>query len=128
MNNKADRISETETEIMKVIWSKNTPVSYAEIRKAINETFDWETQVINTMVKRLVKKGVLKQEKRDVYYYSALITEQQYMSEKTKAFIQKVYKGDTKSLMLALMEYDDISKEDYEELRRYWKRGDLTDG
>ncbi|NLV50487.1 MAG: BlaI/MecI/CopY family transcriptional regulator [Clostridiales bacterium] len=123
MNTQAEKISDTEAEIMKVIWSKDTPVTYAEIRKAINRTFDWGSQVINTMVKRLVQKGVLRQEKKEVYYYSALVTEDQYTEEKTKSFVQKVYQGDVKGLLLALMKYDNITQEDYEELKRYWERG-----
>lgn len=120
MNVKVDKISEAEAEIMKVVWTHDGPVTYSQIRTALTGQKGWESPTVNTLVSRLVKKGILAQEKKEVYYYTALITEEEYTQAKTKSFIQKVYGGNVKGLMSALLNYGDVTQEDLEELRRQW--------
>lgn len=120
MNVKVDKISEAEAEIMKVVWTHDDPVTYFQIRTALTGQKGWESPTVNTLVSRLVKKGILAQEKKEVYYYTALITEEEYTQAKTKSFIQKVYGGNVKGLMSALLNYGDVTQEDLEELRRQW--------
>ncbi len=121
MNSKIDKISEAEAEIMRVIWEHGSPVTYTHIRTMLTGEKGWESPTVNTLVNRLVKKGVLAQEKKEVYYYAALISEQEYTRSKTKSFIQKVYGGNVKGLMSALLTYADVTQEDLEELRTQWK-------
>lgn len=117
----SDKIADAEAEIMKVVWKENRPLTFSEIRTALNETFDWGNQVINTMVKRLVKKGALKQEKEEVYLYSALISEGEYRKSKTDSLVRKVYGGDIKGLLSALVDYEEVTQEDLEDLQGYWE-------
>lgn len=121
--NIADKISDSEAEVMKIIWAKDSSMTYAQIRSALNLETDWESQTINTLVKRLVSKGALKQEKRDVYYYSALLTEAEYIEAKTNSFVKKVYGGNVKGLLSALMKDDGIKPEDLDALKEFWKKG-----
>lgn len=127
MGTKADKISDMEAEIMKVIWNKGRPATYTEIRSALNEKFEIGSQSIQTMIKRLVEKEVLRQEKRDVYYYSALVTESDYIRTKTMTLLEKVFDGDAKGLLSALVSYEEVTPEDLEDLRRFWKKGREAD-
>jgi len=112
-----------EAEIMKVIWAKNSPITYAEIRTTLNKNYDLKSQVINTMIKRLVQKGVLREEKRDVYYYSALVKEAEYVKTKTMSLIEKVFDGNVNNLLSALISYEEVTQEDLENLQNFWKKG-----
>lgn len=123
MKLKADKISEAEAEIMRVVWECPEPVTYSHIRTVLTRQKGWESPTINTLVNRLVKKGILIQEKREVYYYTAAISEEEYTKVKTEDFIKKIYGGDVKSLMSALITYGDVKQEDMEELRRFWEQG-----
>lgn len=123
MNSKVDKISEAEAEIMRVVWEQDSPVSYSHIRTVLTGQKGWESPTINTLVNRLVKKGALNQEKKEVYYYTAAISEAEYTQAKTQSFIQKVYGGNVKGLMTALLTYADMTHEDLEELRTQWKNG-----
>lgn len=118
-----DKISDTEAEIMKVVWSKGGPITYAEIRSALSMKFDMGNQSIQTLLKRLVQKKVLKQEKRDVYYYSALVLEADYVKSKTMTLLEKVFDGDAKGLLSALVSYKEVTPEDLEDLYRFWRKG-----
>ncbi len=123
MSVRADKISDSEAEIMKVVWEYGEPVTYSHIRAVLTQQRDWESPTVNTLVNRLVKKGILIQEKREVYYYTPAIAEEEYTKAKTASFIQKVYGGNIKGLMSALLAYGDVTQEDLEELRTQWKRG-----
>lgn len=121
MNVKVDKISEAEAEIMRVVWEHNAPVTYSQIRAILTGQKGWESPTVNTLVNRLVKKGILTQDKKEVYYYTAVISEEEYTQAKTQSFIQKVYGGNVKGLMSALLTYSDITQEDLDELRLQWK-------
>lgn len=113
---------------MRVIWEHGGPVTYTHIRTVLTGQQGWESPTINTLVSRLVKKGVLTQEKKEVYYYTPVISEAEYTQAKTQAFIQKVYGGNVKGLMSALLTYTDVTQEDLEELRSQWKNGESGHG
>lgn len=123
MGAKVDKISEAEAEIMRVVWEHGGSVTYSHIRMALTGQKGWESPTVNTLVNRLVKKEVLAQEKKEVYYYTALISEKEYTQAKTESFIQKVYGGNVKGLMSALLTYADVTQEDLEELRSEWNQG-----
>ena len=123
LNLQVNKISEAEAEIMRVVWERDSPVTYSHIRTALTAQKGWEGPTVNTLVNRLVKKGVLAQEKKEVYYYTAMISEKEYTEAKTKLFVQRVYSGNVKGLISALLSYEDITQEDLEELRLQWKNG-----
>lgn len=123
MDTTADKISDTEAEIMKVVWSKKESTTYAEIRSALSTKFDMGSQSIQTMIKRLVQKNVLKQEKLDVYYYSSLVSEADYIKSKTMTLLHKVFDGDAKGLLSALVSYKEVTPQDLEALQRFWQKG-----
>ena len=123
METNVEKISDTEAEIMKVIWSKSKPTTYAEIRSTLSAKFDMGNQSIQTMIKRLVHKNVLKQEKRDVYYYTALVSEDDYVKSKTMTLLDKVFGGDAKGLLSALVSYNEVTPEDLEDLHKFWQKG-----
>ena len=66
---------------------------------------------------RLVGKGALRQEKRNVYYYSPLIGEQEYNAWATDDLIHRLYNGSARDLVAALVHSDGLTKQDLEELQ-----------
>ena len=64
-----------------------------------------------------------------IYSYTALMTEDEYCETQTKAFVQKMYKGNAKSLVASLVQNDFLSTEDIVELTKFWneKVGDKDD-
>jgi len=123
LNPLVDKISDAEAEIMKIVWDSTGPVTYAHIRtKLTQQGGNWESPTINTLVNRLVKKGVLVQEKREVFYYSATVKESEYMEAKTKDFIHRIYDGNAKNLVSAMLNNDILSEDDIDDLKNYWQK------
>ena len=50
-------ISEAEYQVMKIIWA-NAPVSTNEVVEKLLETSTWSPKTIQTLLSRLVKKGL----------------------------------------------------------------------
>ena len=55
---KMPRISESEWEVMKVVWSQS-PTNASQIIKDLSPTTTWKPKTIMTLINRLVKKGAL---------------------------------------------------------------------
>ena len=55
-------ISDSELEILEVLWTANKALNAGEIRSILNEHKTWERTTILTLIQRLVKKGALLQE------------------------------------------------------------------
>lgn len=69
------QISEAEFEVMKIVWN-HAPVSTNEITERLVKTTAWSPRTIQTLVRRLVNKGVLTYEKQGrVFVYTPLVEE-----------------------------------------------------
>ena len=120
-NQLADKISDSELEVMKLLWQAEDALPVTEIREALQKSRGWEATTVKTLVSRLVSKGVIRQEKRKVYYYTPLISEQEYNGWATKHLIERLYHGNARDLVAALVHSDGLTRDDLEELRQMFK-------
>ena len=117
----APKISDSELEVMRVLWRAGNALPVTEIRESLQKSRGWEATTVKTLISRLVAKGVLRQEKRQVYYYSPLITEAEYNDWTTHDLISRVYHGSARDLVAALVRSDGLSQADIDELRNLFK-------
>ena len=121
MNKSVEKISDSELELMRVLWEAGDALPITEIRRSLQSSKGWEATTIKTLVQRLCAKGVLAQEKRNVFYYSPLVSEQEYNDWATGDLIRRLYRGSAKELVAALVRSDGLSKSDVDELRAMFK-------
>lgn len=119
------QISDSELELMKIIWAKEGRALYAEIMDTLLENgFKWQKNTVITLLSRLVEKGLLKTSKIGrKNQYTAVVTESAYQAFQTRVLIDKIYEGNVKGLVTTLLEKDFMSENDYRELKEYWERG-----
>lgn len=120
--NRKPTISDAELKILEILWSAGQPLNASQIRAVLSENESWERTTVLTLIQRLLKKGVLSQEKREVYYYAPCIRREEYVQEETKNFVEKFYKGSSRNLAAALVNSEALTREDIEELRSYFNR------
>ena len=120
-NDLAYKITGSELEVMKLLWRAENAIPITEIREKLQKSKGWEPATIKTLVGRLVNKGVVRQEKRNVFYYSPLITEKEYGTWATQDLISRVYNGSARKLISALVNSDGLSQEDLDELRQMFR-------
>ena len=123
-NNLADKISDSELEVMKVLWQAGDALTVTEIRETLQKTRGWEATTVKTLVSRLVTKGVVRQEKRNVFYYTPLLSEQEYNNWATHDLIHRVYHGSARDLVAALVHSEGLTQDDLAELRELFKLED----
>lgn len=116
-----EKITDSELEIMKVLWASNSPVPLSSIRSKLQSLMNWEAATIKTLLSRLVSKKAVLQEKKEVFYYSPLVTEEEYNSWATDRLIKRLYNGKASNLVAALLNTEGITESDIEELRRMFK-------
>lgn len=117
MNQLAEKISDSELDVMKVLWEAEDALPVTVIREKLQERKGWEATTVKTLVSRLLGKGVIAQEKRKVFFYSPLVTEAEYNEWATSNLIHRLYKGSPKDLIAALVQSDGLTEEDLAELR-----------
>ena len=121
MNKSVEKITDPELEVMRVLWEAGDALPITEIRHSLQQRKGWEATTIKTLVQRLCAKGVLEQEKRNVFYYRPLVSEQEYNDWATGDLIRKLYRGSAKELVAALVRSDGLSISDVDELRAMFK-------
>lgn len=108
---KVPQISDTEFEVMKVVW-KHAPISTNEVVEKVTRITDWNDGTIRTLLARLVKKGVLSYEMEGrLYVYSPNVKEEEYLNIRGRSFLDKFYDGDLNSLVLSVVDGDSKSEE-----------------
>lgn len=117
----AERISDSELEIMKLLWKSEEALTSTEIREELQRSMGWEATTIKTLISRLVNKEAILQEKRKVFYYSPLIPEREYNSWATGRLIDRLYKGSASALVAALVDSKGLTESDIVELRQLFK-------
>ena len=110
-------VGEAELEIMKVIWAQDEPINTLQIGEAVEER-GWKRTTISTFLTRLVEKGALSSEKRGKqYYYSALVSKEEYTKSQTGNLIKNLFGGSIKAFAASLFESDELSDDDIRELK-----------
>ena len=115
--NPASKITDSELEVMKLLWCAKDALPVTAIREQLQESKGWEPATIKTLISRLVSKGAVRQEKRNVYYYSPVITEKEYSTWATKDLVTRIFNGKASDLIASLVDSNGLSQEDLAELR-----------
>ncbi|MCI9296960.1 MAG: BlaI/MecI/CopY family transcriptional regulator [Lachnospiraceae bacterium] len=118
------QISNSELELMKIIWARGGNALYADIMEELVKTGRiWQKNTIITLLSRLAEKGFLKVGKiGHRNEYTAVISEEDYQTTQTQMLLNKLYEGSAKGLVSALIQREMLSAEDYEELRQFWAK------
>ena len=121
MENLPEKISESELEVMRVLWEAGDALPITEIRQRLQERKGWEATTIKTLVQRLVAKGVLEQEKRKVFYYRPRVSEEEYNDWAVSGLVHRLFRGSAKALVATLVKSDGLSDADIAELRELFR-------
>ena len=110
-------IGDAELEIMKVIWKSKEPITSLDIGKEVEDK-GWKKTTIATFLTRLVEKGALSADKQGkLYYYTPLITENEYRKSQTKNLIKTLYNGSVRDFAVSFFEEQKLSDKDIQELK-----------
>lgn len=113
-------ISESESQIMEIVWREDSPITSAEIIQLLSPTTDWKPSTVWTFLGRLVEKGYLRAEKagkKSLYYPS--ISKEMYLQMQTEHFLKTVHGGSVKSFFASLTGNEHLDKSDFSTLKQW---------
>ena len=118
-------ISESELEIMKILWEIEKGSS-AEIIEQLKDKSDWKPKTIQTLITRLVSKGFVDVDKtnRKLFIYKPVISESEYKNYASESFLKKLYNGSISNMVLSFVKENKLTKDEIEELRDIFKDED----
>lgn len=115
-------ISESELEIMDLLWLNDSRYTAKEIQELLSETNDWKITTVQTFLTRLVDKGYLSIEKRHrVNYYTPIITRDEVASMEAKRIVSNLKMSSMSGLITALIDEDGLTNVEIDELREWLK-------
>ncbi len=117
------KLSETEMEVMQIIWASDHPITSGELLDifAQQKGKEWKGQTIATFLARLVEKGVLisiKQGRANIY--KPRISPEEYRSHEAKSLLETLYEGSVKNFLTTLYDGKELTKDEMTELRRWF--------
>ena len=121
MNELAEKISGSELELMKVLWEAGDALPLTDIRQTLQGRFAWSDPTVKTLLRRLCDKGVVAQEKRNVFYYSPLISQDDYSAWAAGDLVTRLFSGSARNLVAALVRSNGLTEEDVDELRAMFR-------
>ena len=113
------RISETEWEIMRVVWAQS-PVTAADIIDQLSKDDPtWHPVTAKTLLNRLVKKGALGYDLDGrAYVYKALVKERDCVNAVSSSFLERVFDGSLSTMVAHFVEHRKLSAKLVKELRK----------
>jgi len=115
------KISDSELEIMRILWREKRPMPFGEIRAELEVKTGWKKSTIQTLVLRLRDKGIITAHDKYVTMYSANISQEEYVQSEGQTFIDKLFDGSAKNLVAALCRSGQLGEQDVDELKAFFK-------
>ena len=113
-------LSESEMEIMEVIWESAAPVTTAQLLEVFSHK-GWKAQTMSTFLSRLVEKGVLAVERRGkANLYTPAMTPEQYRQQEAAHVIDSMYHGSLRDFLAAFYGGKKLTQAEAAELKAWF--------
>jgi len=100
---KLQQLPDAEFEIMQIIWNNPAPITSMQVDTMLQESKTWHISTVQTLLRRLVKRGFLSTEKNGKErFYTPLVTFDEYLHIETEIFRKKFHKQSLHGLMRAM--------------------------
>jgi BlaI family penicillinase repressor len=112
------KISETEWEVMRVVWGHH-PITAADIIARLTAAdASWHPKTARTLLARLVEKKALDYEPRGrAYVYEPRVSEAECIAAASGSFLERVFGGSLKPMLVHFIEQRRLTREELDELR-----------
>ena len=118
LQEKESKISDSEWEIMRIIWTLE-PVSSTKIIHELQAKRNWSESTIKTLLRRLVNKNLLDTTKEGRHFvYSAKVNQTQVMTEAAQELLDRMCNMHKGEVILQLLADSPISKSDLAKMKQ----------
>jgi len=111
MSKKDLELFDSEWAILRVVW-RLEPCAAPTVQEELQDQRGWAYTTVKTMMDRMVAKGLLKTKRiRNLYLYSAAVTEVQARRNEIMRAVKRAFDGTLTPMMQFLIENDELSDE-----------------
>lgn len=108
------KVFESEYRFCLILW-ENEPIKSGELVKLCEERLGWKSTTTYTVIKRLSKRGVLKNENTIV---SSLVSKEEIQEAEIGEMVEKTFEGSLPTFLAAFGRHKKLSDEEIERIRR----------
>ena len=108
------RLAEGELEILQMLWREGA-VSILEAKQALDLPIGYTT--VQTRLNRLVKKGLVKQNRGRPGRYEALVTQKEVHAKDLDTLVDRVCEGRVAPLVAHLVNRNEVTADELRELK-----------
>ena len=112
----SEKLFDSEAKLMDIIWEKGT-LSAKEISLIATESIGWNKNTTYTVIKKLEAKGFIRRDEPG-FICTPLVTREEVQKQETESLINRFFGGSKKALFSALIDKEDLTDEQAEELQR----------
>ena len=109
-----EKIFESEYRFLCILW-ENEPISSPKLVTLCNEQLGWKKSTTYTVIKKLIDKGIVKNENTIV---SSLITKEEADRQESDELLQRTTKGNVPAFLATFLKDRKLSKADVENIRQ----------
>lgn len=109
-------VSDAEDDVLEMLWTFPEGIKQSALLECMNQAGkDWKRQTLNTLITRLMEKGLVERENRHVW---AAMTKEEYARAQISKVIEEMYEGKLSKMVLAFTRNQGITKEDAADLQQ----------
>ena len=112
----SEKLFDSEAKVMDIIWEKG-PLSAKEISLIAAESIGWNKNTTYTVIKKLEAKGFIRRDEPG-FICTPLVTREEVQKQETESLINRFFGGSKKALFSALIDKEDLTDEQAEEIQR----------
>jgi len=122
------KISNAEWEVMKIIWS-HSEITSINIIQELKDKAEWKPATVKTLINRLLNKNAIGFNKLcNEYLYFPLVSEEECVKLESQSFINRVFNGSVKSMLLTFAQSKEISETDIKKLKKILNKSIKKEG
>ena len=107
---------------MKLLWAKAPQPAY-DLVAALAESEAWHPNTVKTLLSRLHKKKALGVQKyKNLFLYFPLVSEEEIVHAESESFLQRLFGGSVKPLLVHFAKRQKLTAADLEELKSILKK------
>jgi BlaI family penicillinase repressor len=112
-------ISDSEWDVMNVLWSAESPLSANEVVERLAGLRDWNPRTVKTLLNRLINKGALAYDAEGKrYLYRPRVSREQCVRDETRSFLSRVFAGAPGPMLLQFVAQAKLTPDEVEALKR----------
>lgn len=122
------KISNAEWEVMKIIWN-HSEITSINIMQELKDKVEWKPSTVKSLINRLLNKNAIGFNKLcNEYLYYPLVSEDECIKLESQSFINKVFDGSIKSMLLNFARSEQLSETDIVELKNILNKSSNKEG